>query len=229
LGRLGCAFVALVLASAASAQPKSGEAERAEWNAADREKEQALQLHGDAAAGAAAYEVCAACHLPNGAGRADGTFPQLAGQHATVLVKQIADIRADRRDAPIMHPYAMTLVDPQEIADVAAYLAGLPIPSAGGRGPGGDLEQGRRLYERDCVRCHGGQGEGSAEKFYPVLAGQHYEYALRQLRDIAGRRRRNANPEMVKAVRGYTDAELQAVADYATRLAWPGRAEKSAD
>jgi cytochrome c553 len=143
------------------------------------------------------------------------------------LIKQIADIRAGRRDNPIMYPFATTLVDPQELADVAAYLQTLPIPPGNGKGPGTNLAEGEQLYKRDCVQCHGPQGEGNEEKFYPVLAGQHYEYMLRQIRDIAGLRRRNANPDMVKVVKGYTDEQLMAVVDYMSRLSWPARSGKA--
>ena len=202
------------------------EAEGYEWNRMEGEKVEALDLAGDAKRGEEAYEVCSACHLPSGAGRPDGTFPQLARQHSTVLIKQIADIRAGRRDNPIMYPFAVTLVDPQELADVAAYLQTLPIPPGNGTGPGTNLGVGEQLYRRDCVQCHGEQGQGSQEKFYPVLAGQHYEYMLRQIRDIAALRRRNANPDMVKVVKGYKDEELQAVVDYMSRLHWPERATK---
>ena len=190
------------------------------------EKVEALELVGDPTRGEEAYEVCSACHLPSGAGRPDGTFPQLAGQHSTVLIKQIADIRAGRRDNPIMYPFAITLIDPQELADVAAYLQTLPIPTGNGQGPGTDLATGEKLYKRDCVQCHGDQGQGNEEKFYPVLAGQHYAYMLRQIRDIAELRRRNANPDMVKVVKEYKDEELQAVVDYMSRLHWPERSGK---
>ena len=193
------------------------------WNEAVGEKLEALSLTGDVTAGEEAYEICGACHLPNGSGRPDGTFPQLAGQHRTVLIKQIADIREGRRDNPIMYPFAKTLIDPQELADVAAYIQTLPIPSDNGRGAGTDLERGKKLYARDCVTCHGEHGEGSAEKLYPVLAGQHYKYLLRQIRDIAGKRRRNGNPDMVKVVKGYSDEELMSVSDYMSRLCWPER------
>jgi cytochrome c553 len=220
---------ALALAGAAGAQPapkgEGIESKDYKWNEMEGEKVEALELKGDATNGEAAYEVCSACHLPSGAGRPDGTFPQLAGQHTSVLIKQIADIRAGRRDNPIMYPFATTLVDPQELADVAAYLQTLPIPTGNGRGPGTDLAKGEELYKRDCVQCHGDQGQGSAEKFYPVLAGQHYEYMLRQIRDIASLRRRNANPDMVKVVKAYQDAELQAVVDYMSRLSWPERSK----
>jgi cytochrome c553 len=189
------------------------------WNEMEGEKVIALARAGDPARGAQVYEPCASCHLPNGAGRSDGAFPQLAGQHATVLVKQIADIRAGRRDNPIMYPYAALHAEPRELADVAAYLQSLPVPQDHGQGPGGEpLERGEALYRRDCQVCHGDRGLGDAGLFQPRLAGQHYEYLLRQLRDIAARRRRNANPAMVERVERYTDAELQAVADYAARL-----------
>jgi len=223
------AAAALAFAAPALGQPPAPkaagiESEGYQWNAMEGEKVEALGLTGDRERGEEAYEVCGACHLPNGSGRPDGTFPQLAGQHATVLIKQIADIRGGRRDNPIMYPFAVTLVDPQELADVAAYLQALPIPPGNGRGPGSDLATGEKLYQRDCVQCHGDQGQGDAAKFYPVLAGQHYEYLLRQIRDIAALRRRNANPDMVKVVKAYKDEELQAVVDYMSRLHWPERA-----
>ena len=222
---------ALALAGAAGAQPApkaSGiESKDYKWNEMQGEKVEALGLKGDVKNGEAAFEVCSACHLPSGSGRPDGTFPQLAGQHKTVLIKQIADIRAGRRDNPIMYPFATTLTDPQELADVAAYIQTLPIPPGNGRGPGTSLASGEQLFQRDCVQCHGKQGEGNEEKFYPVLAGQHYEYMLRQIRDIAAGRRRNANPDMVKVVKAYKDEELQAVVDYMSRLHWPARAGKA--
>jgi cytochrome c553 len=59
------------------------EADGYKWNEMEGEKVEALELKGDPTRGEEAYEVCGACHLPNGAGRPDGTFPQLAGQHST--------------------------------------------------------------------------------------------------------------------------------------------------
>jgi cytochrome c553 len=224
-------LAAIAFAVPAGAQPpapkaKGIESEGYSWNEMTGEKVEALTYTGDAENGEDAFEVCSACHLPSGAGRPDGTFPQLAGQHTTVLIKQMADIREGRRDNPIMYPFAKTLTDPQELADVAAYIETLPIPTDNGRGPGDNLEVGETLYKRDCVQCHLDYGQGDAEKFYPVLAGQHYKYLLRQIQDIAEKRRRNANPDMVKVVVAYSPEELSAVVDYMSRLEWPERQKK---
>jgi cytochrome c553 len=218
----------LLIAAVASAQPpppkKTGiEKEGYVWNEAAGEKMEALELTGDPVNGEEAYEICSACHLPSGAGRPDGTFPQLAGQHSTVLIKQMADIREGLRDNPIMYPFAKTLIDPQELADVSAYIQILPIPQNNGRGPGTNLDHGKKLYDESCVECHGSYGEGDAEKFYPVLAGQHYKYMLRQIQDIQQGRRRNANPDMVKVVKPMQEADLEALVDYMSRLEWPAR------
>jgi cytochrome c553 len=228
---LGIGLLVLGTWASAMAQPpppkaQGIESEGYEWNQMMGEKVEALDMTPNLENGEEAYEICGACHLPSGAGRPDGTFPQLAGQHRTVVIKQIADIREGRRDNPIMYPFAKTLTDSQELSDVAAYIQTLPIPHDNGRGPGTSLEAGKKLYAENCVECHGDYGEGNAEKFYPVLAGQHYKYMLRQITHIRDGVRRNANPDMVKVVKKYTDEDLAAVVDYMSRLEWPERQAK---
>lgn len=196
------------------------------WNAQEGEKIEALHKNGDVTNGKEAYEVCGACHLPSGAGRPDGTFPQLAGQHSTVLIKQMADIRAGLRDNPTMYPFAVSLVDPQELADAAAYISSLCIPLDHGkyeeRDAAQQISQGKALYEKECLTCHGKNGDGNKEKFYPVIAGQHYKYLLRQMTNIRDGKRRNANPDMVKIIKKYSDADLVAISAYQASLEMPG-------
>lgn len=224
------ALLGLTLGAAAVAappqQPKAPGIESPDyvWNAPIGEKVLALQRKGNAERGREAYQVCQGCHRPDGAGRPDGSYPQLAGQHATVLIKQMADIREGRRDNPKMFPFAgKHVIDVQGVADIAVYLERLPVPANNGRGPGTDLARGRELYDKDCRSCHGPHGEGQAQKFYPRLAGQHYLFLVRELRDIRDRKRRNANPEMVKVVQKYTDADMEVVSDYMSRLVPPER------
>lgn len=196
------------------------------WNAQEGEKIQALKLKGDPKRGEEAYEVCGACHLPSGAGRPDGTFPQLAGQHTTVIIKQMADIRAGLRDNPTMYPFAITLTDPQELADAAAYIEKLCVPVDHGKYEGADaamqIAKGKELYEKQCKECHLANGEGNKEKFYPVIAGQHYKYLLRQMTEIRDGHRRNANPDMVKVIKPYTNDQLVAISAYQSSLKMPG-------
>jgi len=196
------------------------------WNAQEGEKLEALEKTGNIDNGRDAYEICGACHLPSGAGRPDGTFPQLAGQHTTVLIKQMADIRAGLRDNPTMYPFAVSLVDPQELADTAAYIESLCIPVDHGNYSGADaaiqVARGKDLYEKECLTCHGANGEGDKAKFYPVIAGQHYEYLLRQMTAIRDGKRRNANPDMVKVIGKYDDSQLVAISAYQSSLVMPG-------
>ena len=211
----------------APAPHKDGiESKSYKWNAQEGEKVEALTKKGDVKNGKEAYEVCGACHLPSGAGRPDGTFPQLAGQHTTVLIKQMADIRGGLRDNPTMYPFAVTLTDPQELADVAAYIQSLCIPSTHGAYEGADaamqVAKGKDLYEKECLECHGKNGEGNKEKFYPVIAGQHYKYLLRQMTEIRDGHRRNANPDMVKIIKKYSNDQLVAISAYQSSLVMPG-------
>jgi cytochrome c553 len=196
------------------------------WNAQEGEKIEALHKKGDAKAGEEGYEICGACHLPSGAGRPDGTFPQLAGQHATVLIKQMADIRGGLRDNPTMYPFAKELVDAQELANVAAYIESLCIPLDHGHYEGADaakqVADGKLLYEKECLECHGKNGEGVKDKFYPVIAGQHYKYLLRQMTEIRDGKRRNANPDMVKIIKKYDDKQLVAISAYQASMSMPG-------
>jgi len=226
---LGVAGVtAMSVAFAGPPAPKAAgiETKGYTWNAQEGEKIEALKLKGDKKNGEEAYEVCGACHLPSGAGRPDGTFPQLAGQHTTVLIKQMADTRAGLRDNPTMYPFAVVLTDPQELADVSAYIESLCIPTDHGKYEGADaalqIEKGRVLYEKQCLECHGKNGEGDKAKFYPVIAGQHYKYLLRQMTEIRDGHRRNANPDMVKVIKPYTDDMLVAISAYQASLKMPG-------
>jgi cytochrome c553 len=60
------------------------------------------------------------------------------------------------------------------------------------------------------------------ERFYPVIAGQHYRYLLRQMTEIRDGRRRNANPEMVRIIGKYSNEQLVAIAAYQSSLVMPG-------
>ena len=210
---------AVAFSVAATAQDKKP----LKWNEGGGEQDEALHLTPDLEHGLEVFEVCAACHLPEGWGTKDGTFPQIAGQHRKVIIKQLADIRALNRDNPTMYPFALPreIGGAQSIADVAAYISKLKMNPDPGVGPGDDLEHGAKLFKENCVRCHGENGEGNNDKFYPRIQGQHYEYLLRQYNWIKEGKRRNANPDMVKQIQGFTEKDTKAVLDYVSRLKPP--------
>lgn len=188
------------------------------WNTPDPDLNRALEYKASAKRGKVAYKICKGCHLPDGSGQADALYPQIAGQHPSVLLKQMMDIRAGRRDNPKMFPFVGNwIVSAEELADISAYLKSLP-PANNGKGDGKNLDQGKALYERDCASCHGKNGEGDAKKFYPMVAYQHYEYLKRETRESRNEGRRNANPDMVKVLKGYSDTDVEAVSDYMSRL-----------
>ena len=193
------------------------------WNEAGGEKDEAMLLTPDMENGLDVYEVCAACHLTEGWGTKEGTFPQLAGQHRDVLIKQLADIRGKNRDNPTMYPFALpeSIGDAQALADVTAYIETLPMNPDNGVGPGDNLEHGKKLFDDNCVKCHGDHGQGDEGKFYPRLEGQHYNYMLRQFEWIRDGKRRNANPDMVKQIEGFSNEDMIAVIDYTSRLKPP--------
>ena len=224
---LSLALIPVISQAGPPAPAQSGiESKNYQWNAQEGEKIEALKLKGNAKDGKEGYEVCGACHLPSGAGRPDGTFPQLAGQHSTVLIKQMADIRAGLRDNPTMYPFAKELTDAQELANVSAYIQSLCIPVDHGGYDGADavkqIADGKTMYEKECVECHLKNGEGVKDKFYPVLAGQHYKYLLRQMTEIRDGKRRNANPDMVKIIKKYDDKQLISISAYQSSLTMPG-------
>lgn len=220
------AFIAILLCwplvapaqqQAAATSPKGAPI----WNELKGEKLEALRLKGDATRGEEAFQVCRGCHRRGAVGTRSGAYPRLAGQHASVLIEQMTDIRDGRRLNPKMKPFIdQNALNTQEIVDIATYLQSLPIPTQeGGKGPGRRLDEAKALYVRDCAVCHGNRGEGKAQTFVPMVGGQHYGYLLREGGLIRDERRGNANPDMVKVIKAYTDDELEIVSDYISRLA----------
>ena len=192
------------------------------WNQTEKEKTLALSRKGDPVKGKKVYRLCQGCHMENAAGKSVADYPQLAGQHISVLVKQIVDVRSGRRDNPKMHPFiAGEVLTFKDIANVAAYLNSLPIPTTNAKGDGKNLGRGKYLFDKDCSICHGDLGEGDGAKFYPMVASQHYDYLFLEAEQIRDGGRRNANPKMVKVIRKFSDSDLRDVADYMSRLPPP--------
>ena len=204
--------------------PSAVLAQNADWFERTGELKAALESKGDPARGDTAFAPCRACHRKDASGRAAGAYPRLAGQHGNVVVKQLVDIRSGRRSNPNMEPFVGPgAISVASIADIGAFLQSLPVPAGNGKGPGTGVEAGKLLYEKDCRQCHGDRGEGNAAQFFPMVAAQHYSYLLRETQLIRDGDRRNSNPDMVKQIKPYGTAELEAVSDYMAQLPPPAR------
>ena len=181
-----------------------------------------LALPGDIQRGKEAYAECQTCHREDGSGRAKMDIPRLSGQHASVLIKQLMDIRSGLRVNPEMKDYMfdseLTL---QDFADMAAYLQSLPVVGNIAQGPPELVPRGQALYASDCAGCHGEHGEGRAELFYPMLASQHYSYLLRELDLILTGERGNSNPAMPPILSNLSADDKRAVAAYLAQLPAP--------
>lgn len=71
--------------------------------------------------GEALFEPCIGCHRKDASGRTSGAYPRLAGQHASVLIKQMLDFRGGQRDNPKMEPFISDHAGtPHQMADLAA-------------------------------------------------------------------------------------------------------------
>jgi cytochrome c553 len=190
------------------------------WNKLTPERIEVLRKHGDAERGAVSFRGCRGCHKKDAFGRVDGTYPRLTGQYASVIIKQLTDIRAGTRINPKMEPFiSPDAVTVDEIADIAVYLSTLTTVKENGKGPGDQVRMGAEVYsQRGCVKCHGSRGEGNGEKLFPALAAQHYSYLLREMQLIKTGARGNSHPDMVAALRNISTDEMEAVADYLARL-----------
>ena len=207
---------AVAAAAAVLASPPDSKAAR------DSEFAQAAALEPDIRHGAELFQTCAACHGPGGRGTDDGEIPAIAGQHGSVLLKQLTDFRHEQRWNEHMQNFTDRhhLATPQDLTDVAAYVASLPrFPAtAKGIGDGTSLNEGAHVYFLRCERCHGPLGQGSVLLFRPRLAGQHYAYLVRQMEQTADGSRPGMDSSHVIMLQALSPGQMRGVADYLSRV-----------
>jgi len=185
-----------------------------------REYAQVLRSKPDIVHGETLFETCAACHGPQGAGIADGTVPAIAGQHFHIIARQLVEYRHDKRWDLRMNHFTDQhhLGGAQDIADLAAFISKLTVSEATDHGSGEYLRHGGEVYAHLCASCHGAAGEGGDRERYPRLAGQHYDYLLRQMHDGLEGRRPNFPPSHVRLLQRVERVDLAGLADYLSRL-----------
>ena len=221
-GSLVCGSLLAGMATAASPSP-SAAIPSSPAASAKADLRAVLETTPNLPQGMRLFQICAECHGPQGAGNASGWPPEIAGQHPRVIAKELTDFRAGLRWYDPMERIAgrHVLHTTQDIADVAAYVGSLPPSTDTTPGAGKWLERGGRMYASRCQWCHGGQGEGSDERFVPRVAGQQYEYLLRQLQDTVGGRRANMRTQHLRLLESAHMEDLEGLAGYMSRLGRP--------
>jgi cytochrome c553 len=172
--------------------------------------------------GAQLFSQCTSCHGANGAGVESGETPRIAGQHHSVLIKQVVDFRHGKRWDFRMEERAKdhALKTPQDIADVAAFVAQLDGGNQRGTGDGIHADDGARIFGARCASCHGPSGMGDASRAIPRLAGQHYGYLVRQMYDAVDGRRPTLQLVHPRRIEPLDFEQVRAVADYLSRIEW---------
>lgn len=164
--------------------------------------------------GATLAQRCAICHGPTGISRADS--PNLAGQYAAVIYKELHDFRSGARTNAVMSPFATNLTD-QEIADLAVYYAYLPrLPAYH---PTPQLPKPNIVIYgapirgiAPCGSCHGSLDNKTGS---PWLEGQSEVYLKAQIIAFAtGERRNDISQQMRNIARAMTPQEIDAAAAY---------------
>jgi cytochrome c553 len=179
----------------------------------------ALHATPDAEHGEDLYAPCGACHGVDGRGVSDGSVPAVAGQHYTIVVKQLVDYRHQRRwDFQMEHAAQMRRVrSGQDLADLGAFIARLPRGFTPGVGTGEHLDAGARAYFERCASCHGPLGGGYEARGVPRLAGQHCAYLYRQFFDAVEQRRPSLGGGHAQFMAPLGREQIAGISDYLSR------------
>ncbi len=153
------------------------------------------------------------CH--GARGLSDANSPNLAGQYAAVVYKQLRDFKSGARASAIMAPLVGDLGD-RDMRDLAAYYAYLPRPGvrpADGRAAPRIVAGGAPMRNiPPCGACHGELDDKTGS---PWLGGQPVDYLRAQLFAFAsGARHNDISEQMRNVVRRMSPSEIAAAARY---------------
>ena len=159
--------------------------------------------------------TCVGCHGPGGAST-QAMFPILAGQTARYIYLQLRDYQENRRTDPMMSPMVAGLTR-DEMRELGEYFAKQKPP---GQPFKVDPEKARlgkvKADETLCTMCHLGGLRGQNE--VPRVAGQHYDYIVKQLTDFKARKRTNDAGSMTSVANTLSDKDIENLAHYIVGL-----------
>jgi cytochrome c553 len=164
--------------------------------------------------GATLAMQCAICHGSNRQGQVD--TPNLEGQPAAVIYKELRDFKAGARTNAVMSPFAAKLSE-QDMLDLAAYYSYLPRQPGSHPDSTVDAPQvvARGAPMRNIPTCSSCHSTTDAKLGTPWLDGQSAVYIKAQLQAFAsGTRRNDISEQMRNIARQMTSAEIDEAARY---------------
>ena len=202
--------ICLFLTVAASAAPLSAADERAERLKAAQADPGALKAAQEA--GHKASFFCANCHGETGIAKFPNV-PNLAGQNPAYLLEQIRKFRSGERKDEFMQGMIKVLKE-EDLIPIALFYASSPVPP--GHADAALAAQGKALFMRTCIQCHGEHAHGN--DLIPRLAGQQPTYlqtAITRYRDKTGQRN---DPRMLAATGSLKNEEIAALVQFLVQV-----------
>jgi cytochrome c553 len=220
-----CRAIGLSPGSPAMQQPRSdAKAEPTTRVAWSTDLLRTLSRPGDP--GLAMAGACAGCHGEHGIAPAP-QFPNLAGQSAMAIYKQLHDYKSGSRVNEIMTSIAQSLQD-QDIINLSTHFASATERAHDPNTAEVTDEDTLRLVERGdparglpaCNACHDFNSGGPIET--PSLSRQNKEYLAGQLHAFKSSDRRNDIYTRMRSIASkLTEREVEALATfYASTLAY---------
>lgn len=185
------------------------------------------------------YGPCAACHGEFGAGGKKGEYPRIAGQQPKYIEQQLKSFQKRVRVNIPMVPYT----EEREMSDadmkvLAEWLTQVELdtkmPTFKGNEDAltrllavekvmivprveGDIDNGGKIYQKQCASCHGKQGKGRG--MFPMIAGQYINYLQKQVGAfLRGERPHDEDTAKIGVLYGLQPQDIQDVMAYLTTL-----------
>jgi cytochrome c553 len=182
--------------------------------------------------------TCAGCHGEFGQGGKRGEYPRIAGQRQAHLMDQLRAFRTRTRLNLPMFPYTQEReMSDADVVDVAAYLASVELPTQWPEfkptddaltrltavekvmiipRSAGNLDNGRTLYQKECVTCHARDGMGRGK--FPRLVGQYTSYLKKQMDAFVKGERAHDEEGVVGILNQFKEQDLLDVLAYLTSI-----------
>lgn len=159
--------------------------------------------------------VCTTCH-GEGGNAIITTSPILAGQTSRYMYLQLKDFKEGRRKDPLMSAMVGSL-SKDDMRALADYFAGQKKKRNNFNADPEKAAKGKAVADAAlCTMCHLGGFAGQNE--IPRVAGQHYDYVVKQLKDFRARNRTNDAGNMTSVSKGLSDEDIENLAHYISGL-----------